>query len=35
MAIDVRHLGEHRAKLGEDAFLQALTAGIGPSTRRR
>lgn len=29
MGIDVRHLGEHRAALGEDAFRQALIAGIG------
>ena len=29
MANNVRRLGEHRAALGEDAFRQALTAGIG------
>jgi len=29
VAINVRHLGEHRAALGEDAFRQALAAGIG------
>lgn len=32
LAIDARRLGDHRAMLGDDAFRQALTAGMGEET---